>query len=98
MSLNLSLRQKLIAVVLVVVLGISAMGLYSIISLNILTGASEQVVRLGHVAQMVTNLEVQLLQFAKLRETASEETIGEIDSALANGLLACRFTQFGKLQ
>jgi len=84
MSLNLSLRQKLIAVVLVVVLGISAMGLYSIISLNILTGASEQVVRLGHVAQMVTNLEVQLLQFAKLRETASEETIGEIDSALGD--------------
>lgn len=84
MSLNLSLRQKLIAVVLVVVLGISAMGLYSIISLNLLTGASEHVVRLGHVAQMVTNLEVQLLQFAKLRESASEETIGEIDSGLNN--------------
>ncbi len=84
MSLNLSLRQKLIAVVLVVVMGISAMGLYSIISLNILTGASEHVVRLGHVAQLVTNLEVQLLQFAKLRESANEETIGEIDRALGD--------------
>ncbi|MDX1398372.1 MAG: hypothetical protein R3204_07585, partial [Oceanospirillum sp.] len=84
MSLNLSLRQKLIAVVLVVIMGISAMGIYSIISLGLLTGASEHVVRLGHVAQLVTNLEVQLLQFAKLRETANEETIGEIDSALGD--------------
>lgn len=84
MSMNLSLRQKLIAVVLFVILGISAIGLYSIISLNILTGASDHVVRLGHVAQLVTNLEVQLLQFAKLRETANEDTIGEIDSALGD--------------
>ncbi|WP_417595709.1 methyl-accepting chemotaxis protein [Oceanospirillum sp.] len=82
MSFNLSLRQKLIAVVLGVVLGISSMGLYSIISLGLLTGASEHVMRLGHVTQQVSNLEVQLLQFSKLRETANEETISAIDNAL----------------
>jgi methyl-accepting chemotaxis protein len=84
MSLNLSLRQKLITVVLVVVMGISAIGIYSIVSLNLLAGASEHVISLGRVAQTVTNLEVQLLQFAKLRETANEDTITQIDSKLVD--------------
>lgn len=83
MSLNLSLRQKLIAVVLVVVLGFGAMGLYAIQSLNSMTTASERVSQLGQSAQTVKSLEVQLLKFAKQRDSASSENIAQIDSAIA---------------
>ncbi|OPX56467.1 methyl-accepting chemotaxis protein [Oceanospirillum multiglobuliferum] len=82
MSLNLSLRQKLIAVVLVVVLGFGAMGLYAIQSLNSMTAASERVSQLGQNAQTVSSLEVQLLKFAKQRDSASSENIAEIDSTI----------------
>lgn len=83
MSLNLSLRHKLIAIVFVVVLGFGAMGLYAVQSLNGLVSASEHVTQLGHVAQVVGNLEVRLLQFSKQRDSATPENIGQIDAALA---------------
>ncbi len=83
MSLKLSLRQKLIAIVLVVVLGFGAMGWYAILSLSGLVTASEHVSQLGHVTQVVGNLEVRILQFEKQREAATPDTIGQIDSALA---------------
>ncbi|MBB1488788.1 methyl-accepting chemotaxis protein [Oceanospirillum sediminis] len=82
MSLNLSLRQKLIAIVLVVILGFGAMGLYTIQSLNGLTEASEHVSRLGEASQSVGNLQVRLLQFEKQRDSASPETITAIEQTL----------------
>lgn len=82
MSLNLSLRQKLIAIVLVVVLGFGAMGIYTTQSLSSLTQASDHVSRLGEASQSVSNLQVRLLQFEQAKDSATPDNISVIEQTL----------------
>ncbi len=80
--MNISLKQKLILIVLVSITGFGLMGLYSIQQLGVMNQASAQQRSINQAASAVSQLQIQLLSLEKLREYPSEANLKQADQLL----------------
>lgn len=80
--MNISLKQKLILIVLVSITGFGLMGLYSIQQLGVMNQASAQQRSINQAASAVSQLQIQLLSLEKLREYPSEANLQQADQLL----------------
>ena len=80
--MNISLKQKLILIVLVSITGFGLMGLYSIQQLGVMNQASAQQRSINQAASAVSQLQIQLLSLEKLREHPSEANLKQADQLL----------------
>ncbi len=82
MTFHLSLKHKLILIVLVCIIGFGLMGLYSISQLNNMSQASTQQGHINNAANTVNQLQIKLLSLEKLRENNSSQS--QAQAALSN--------------
>lgn len=65
MSIALSVRQKLIAIVILVCIGYAGFGAYSIYNLTQMSKASGDAAELSRLTTDVKNVEIELLKFER---------------------------------
>jgi len=75
MSYTLSIKQKLILVVAVALLGFIVQGWVTFGALNKLTDSSEQVIDTQHAAQIVSDTQMKLLTITLNRTSLTPDTI-----------------------
>lgn len=80
--MNLSLKQKLVLIVLVSIIGFSIMGLYSIKQLSLMSNASTQQSNINQATNTISQLQIQLLSLEKLREQTTVSNLQQADSIL----------------
>lgn len=80
--MNLSLKQKLILIVLVSMVGFSLMGWYSIRQLSLMNTASSQQSHINQATNTISQLQIQLLSLEKLREHSSVENLQQAGDLL----------------
>ena len=84
MTFHISLKHKLILIVLVCIIGFSVMGLYSISQLNTMSLASNQQTHINTAANTVNQLQIKLLSLEKLRENHTDTSQQQAKATLKN--------------
>lgn len=80
--MNLSLKQKLILIVLVSIVGFSLMGWYSTRQLNLMNTASSEQSHINQATNTISQLQIKLLSLEKLREHTSVENLRQAEGLL----------------
>ncbi len=80
--MNLSLKQKLILIVLVSIVGFSLMGWYSTRQLNLMNTASSEQSHINQATNTINQLQIKLLSLEKLREHTSVENLQQAEGLL----------------
>lgn len=84
MSIALSVRQKLIAIVVLVCIGYAGFGAYSIYNLSQMSGASDDATELSRLTSEVKDVEIALLKFEREMSTISPSNVDAISTTLAS--------------
>lgn len=84
MSIALSVRQKLIAIVVLVCIGYAGFGAYSIYNLSQMSGASDDATELSRLTSEVKDVEIALLKFEREMSTLSPSNVDAISTTLAS--------------
>lgn len=84
MSIGLSVRQKLIAIVVLVCIGYAGFGAYSIYNLSQMSGASDDATELSRLTSEVKDVEIALLKFEREMSTLSPSNVDAISATLAD--------------
>ncbi|WP_219701230.1 hypothetical protein [Marinomonas lutimaris] len=82
MSIALSVRQKLIAIVVLVCVGYAGFGDYSIYNLSQMSNASDDATELSRLTSEVKDVEIALLQFEREMATLSPDNVDAISQTL----------------
>jgi methyl-accepting chemotaxis protein len=82
MSIALSVRQKLIAIVVLVCVGYAGFGAYSIYNLSQMSNASDDATELSRLTSEVKDVEIDLLTFEREMATLSHENVEAIRQTL----------------
>lgn len=82
MSIALSVRQKLIAIVVLVCIGYAGFGAYSIYNLSQMSGAFDEASELSRLTSEVKDVEIALLKFEREMNTISPSNVDTISKTL----------------
>lgn len=82
MSIALSVRQKLIAIVVLVCVGYAGFGAYSIYNLSQMSNASDDATELSRLTSEVKDVEIALLKFEREMATLSPDNVDAISQTL----------------
>ncbi|MEL0612360.1 HAMP domain-containing methyl-accepting chemotaxis protein [Marinomonas arenicola] len=82
MSITLSVRQKLIAIVVLVCIGYAGFGAYSIYNLSQMSNASDEATELSRLTNEVKDVEIALLKFEREMATISPDNVDAISQTL----------------
>lgn len=82
MSIALSVRQKLIAIVVLVCLGYAGFGAYSIYNLSQMSSASDDATELSRLTSEVKDVEIALLKFEREMATLSHGNLDSMNKTL----------------
>lgn len=83
MSIALSVRQKLIAIVVLVCVGYAGFGAYSIYNLSQMSSASDDATELSRLTSEVKDVEIALLKVERKMTSISPDNIDTISTTLA---------------
>jgi methyl-accepting chemotaxis protein len=82
MPFALSVRQKLIAIVMLVCVGYAGFGAYSVYNLSLMSNASDDASDLSRLTTQVKNLEVSLLKFERRMATLTPDGVAPLNQEL----------------
>jgi methyl-accepting chemotaxis protein len=82
MPFALSVRQKLIAIVMLVCIGYAGFGAYSVYNLSLMSNASNDASDLSRLTTQVKNLEVSLLKFERKMATLTPDGVESLNEEL----------------
>tara|TARA_R110001599_G_scaffold17243_5_gene69076 strand:+ start:4450 stop:6339 length:1890 start_codon:yes stop_codon:yes gene_type:complete len=82
MPFALSVRQKLIAIVMLVCVGYAGFGAYSVYNLSLMSNASDDASDLSRLTTQVKNLEVSLLKFERKMATLTPDGVEPLNQEL----------------
>ncbi|GAA0235824.1 methyl-accepting chemotaxis protein [Marinomonas primoryensis] len=82
MPFALSVRQKLIAIVMLVCVGYAGFGAYSVYNLSLMSNASDDASDLSRLTTQVKNLEVSLLKFERKMATLTPDGVAPLNQEL----------------
>ena len=82
MPFALSVRQKLIAIVMLVCIGYAGFGAYSVYNLSLMSNASDDASDLSRLTTQVKNLEVSLLKFERKMATLTPDGVEPLNQEL----------------
>lgn len=77
MNINFSLRQKLILIIAVIIVGFGIMGVYSISVLGTMNDASTEQNQINQASTQISQLQSRLLILEKLKEQTQSETLAK---------------------
>lgn len=84
MSIGLSVRQKLIAIVVLVCVGYAGFGAYSIYNLSQMSNAADDATELSRLTTDVKNVEIDLLKFEREMASLSTSNVNTVRQTLEN--------------
>ncbi|WP_394180574.1 methyl-accepting chemotaxis protein [Marinomonas posidonica] len=84
MSIALSVRQKLIAIVIMVSIGYAGFGAYAIYNLAKMSSAADDASQLSALTTQVKNTEVVLLKFERTMSVVTTDSLPQVRNTLAN--------------
>ncbi|RBO86223.1 methyl-accepting chemotaxis protein [Marinomonas aquiplantarum] len=84
MSIALSVRQKLIAIVIMVSIGYGGFGAYAIYNLSKMSSAADDASQLSALTTQVKNIEVALLKFERTMSRVTPNNLPQVRNTLAS--------------
>ncbi|MBJ7536343.1 methyl-accepting chemotaxis protein [Marinomonas transparens] len=82
--MSLSVREKLMAIVLLVSIGYAGFGAYSVYNLSLMSNASDDASNLSELTTQVTNLEISRLKFERQIAVLTPDNIASLNQELTN--------------
>ncbi|AEF53094.1 methyl-accepting chemotaxis protein [Marinomonas posidonica] len=84
MSIALSVRQKLIAIVIMVSIGYGGFGAYAIYNLSKMSSAADDASQLSTLTTQVKNIEVSLLKFERAMSEVTPNSLAQVRKSLTS--------------